>query len=223
MPRKDAAKETCLPQHATEAPPSVSDHSQQQAKAPARGSRAARSPSTEPDFADKLLALEDLVAKRDANDRTNVLVHEIGHMTVAMALGFPAGMDLYRTGTDDPVHEKLWDGQCHFVNRRPMTNREKTMIGLAGWIAVLLHEDPDADLYAQLCAFDASDVSDSDWQMITLNNRWIIHWGTRVAEILNEHADFRAWAMDEGNRTEVIRFDVAWAEFRARRKPRKRR
>lgn len=159
-----------------------------------------------------------------AKDRLDTIIHEVGHLTVALALGFPAEVHIQPNKTKDPLHEKTWTGSCrlNYMHRRP-TNRERTMIGLAGWLAKLLHEAPDADLYEEINAVDLHGVideglSDTDLGSLTVNNQWIVKWAEEVCALFAKFADFRDWAVAKLAEQEIITESEAVAEFPEQRK-----
>jgi hypothetical protein len=166
----------------------------------------------------------DEIAALSDRDRQNTTVHEVGHLTVALALGFPAEVWIEPTETTDPTYKKTWTGSCraNFLFRRP-TNRENTMIGLAGWLAEVLHEKPAADIYEELSAVDLSGIfdeglSDSDLASLTVNNRWIVRWAEQVREIFTKYEAFRTWAMTTLSEQGFISEPEAVAAFPDRRK-----
>jgi hypothetical protein len=92
------------------------------------------------------------------------------------------------------------------------------MIGLAGWLAGVLHEKPDADIYEELSAVDLSGIfdeglSDSDLASLTVNNRWIVRWAEQVREIFTKYEAFRTWAMATLSEQRFISESEAVAAF----------
>ncbi len=138
---------------------------------------------------------DETLAEFIAKDRLKVITHEVGHLTLALALGCPAEAFITPTNTDDPLHEKTWTGSCR-INYlcRPRTNREKTMIALAGWLAELLHEKPNTDVYEEVCGFFDEGLSESDLALTTINKRWIVKWAEEVWALLEKYTAFREWA-----------------------------
>ncbi len=121
--------------------------------------------------------------------------------------------------TDKPMYEKTWVGKFSFATLfQPRNNRERTMIALAGWLAELLHEDPDADLWAELCGFFDEGLSESDLGMVTLNNQWIVKWAEEVWALLQKFAAFREWAAARLAENEYISAEEAIEAFPAKRK-----
>jgi hypothetical protein len=162
---------------------------------------------------------DDRLAELIAKDRPKTIIHEVGHLTVALALGYPAEVWIQPTNTSDTLNEKTWTGSCRLNWLfRPRTNRENTMIGLAGWLAVLLHENPDADLYTELCGFLDEGLSETDLGMVTLNNRWIIRWGQEVWDLLKEFTAFREWAEAKLFENTYVSAEEAIEAFPAKRK-----
>ena len=161
---------------------------------------------------------EDPLAEFIAKDRPKTIIHEVGHLTVALALGYPAEVWIEPTNTSDTLNEKTWTGQCciNFLCQ-PRTNREKTMIALAGWLAVLLYENPDADVYEEVCGFLDEGLSETDLDFATINNRWIVKWAEEVWALLHKFAAFREWAAKRLFENEYISEEEAVEAFPAKR------
>jgi hypothetical protein len=166
-------------------------------------------------YASEEESLREMISK----DREKTTRHEVGHLTVALALGCPGEVEIMPTDTDKPEYEKTWVGKFRFTTfSQPRSNRERTMIGLAGWLAELLHENPDADLYTELCGFLDEGLSETDLGMVTLNNRWIIRWGQEVWDLLKEFTAFREWAEAKLFENTYVSAEEAIEAFPAKRK-----
>ena len=157
---------------------------------------------------------DDRLAELIAKDRPRTIIHEVGHLTVALALGYPAEVWIQPTNTSDTINEKTWTGSCRLSWLFwPRTNRENTMIGIAGWLATVLHEDPDADLYEEVCMNLEEGLSDTDLASFKINNRWIVRWAEEVKALLIKYADFSAWAAERLSRDESIDEEEAVEAF----------
>lgn len=157
---------------------------------------------------------DEALAAFISKDRLNVITHEVGHLTVAFALGYPAEAWITPTDTADPLHEKTWTGSCRIKCLcQPHTNREKTMIALAGWLAELLHEKPNADVYEEVSGFLDEGLSETDLALATINNRWIVKWAEEVWALLEKYTAFREWAAARLSEYEYISEEEAMEAF----------
>lgn len=162
---------------------------------------------------------EDPLAELIAKDRPKTIIHEVGHLTVALALGYPAEVWIQPTNTSDTLNEKTWTGQCcpNFLFRKP-SNREETMIGLAGKLAVLLYENPDADLCEEVCLNLKEGLSETDLRLVSKSNRQTrVKRAEEVWALLHKFAAFREWAAARLSENEYISEEEAVEAFPAKR------
>ena len=156
--------------------------------------------------------IEDMIRE----DKRWAAIHEVGHLTVARALGCNGWTCIYPAPTNDVINEMTCAG--HF--RQMHSEADRPEIGVAGIVAECWVEDPDTDAcsIAELIDIGSCVPSDSDMRMIhgavyeggwpeiskdlisvalelLRENKTFFEWA--VAELMNEHGISDGQAKDQ--------------------------
>lgn len=107
----------------------------------------------------------------EARDRRTAAVHEAGHLVMARHFHVVSDEDaadlfsrarIWRSATMDSLSEKTWIGQCRGLGLRSLSQTQRRMFGIAGYVAETMWRDEwfDDDMDMTLSGYDC--LSDTD-------------------------------------------------------------
>lgn len=110
-------------------------------------------------------------ARMCAYDRRLSAIHEAGHALVALRLGCEISVQIYETGTDKHLSERLWGGNMSawgLPDER--SNPDLMRVAVAGLVAETLWKDGHIDDYSESWAWEdklheMDSMSQTDWEL----------------------------------------------------------
>lgn len=105
----------------------------------------------------------------EARDRRAAAVHEAGHLVMARHFHVVSDEDatylfprarIWRSATMDSLWEKTWLGECRGLDVRSLSEAQRRMFGIAGYVAEAMWRDEWFDV--DTLPLDYDDLSDTD-------------------------------------------------------------
>lgn len=137
----------------------------------------------------------------EARDRRAAAVHEAGHLVIARHFHAVSDEDvtylfprarIWRSATMESLWEKTWLGECRGFDFRSLSQTQRRMFGIAGYVAEAMWRDGWSDDDLDLLSYDYDDLSDTDKRACEPLGEPLERAARRVANLFDRY-DGKLW------------------------------